>query len=220
MMKHTKFLALTAMALAASSAMAESSVTLYGNLDMSVGNTKQSNTAWALQPTAGSSSTTAVSSGVMSPSYIGFKGTEDLGSGMEAQFVLESYLDVDTGATSNNQQLLSAITRFQRALGGDPNAATASWNTRDEGSFWAKNAYVGLKTNFGLIRLGQMENLGYLSAVKYNPFGAASINPTTKVFYGTDYYPALGATQLLTISNQRVCFLGSSTRLKMTPVQQ
>jgi predicted porin len=33
-----------------------------------------------------------------------------------------------------------------------------------------------------------MDNIGYLSAVKFNPFGSAAINPTTRVFYGTDYY--------------------------------
>jgi predicted porin len=189
MMKHTKFLALTAIAVAASSAMAESSVTLYGNLDLSAGNIKQSNTAWALQGNNPGNSTTAVSSGVMSESFIGFKGTEDLGGGMEAQFVLETYVDGDTGATSNSQQLLSAATRLGLAGVVGPTAASnATWNTRDEGVFWSKNAYVGLKTNFGLIRLGQMDNIGYLSAVKYNPFGSAAINPTTRVFYGTDYY--------------------------------
>lgn len=189
MMKHTKFLALTAIALAASSAMAESSVTLYGNLDMSITNTKNEGTARAPLLSAVNTSTTAVSSGVMSDSFIGFKGTEELGSGMEAQFVLESYVGADTGATPNNQQLLSATTRLSLAsVIGPVAASTATWNTRDEGAFWSKNAYVGLKTNFGLIRLGQMESLGYLSAVKYNPFGSAAINPTTRVFYGTDYY--------------------------------
>lgn len=187
MMKKAHILAMTALALAAGSVAAQSSLQIYGNLDMSLSNTKQSNTAWGSGFTAvpvtaaASNSTTRVTSGVMSDSFIGFKGTEDLGGGMEAQFALETYLDGDTGATSNNQQLLSAVSR----LAAGP---TASWNTRDEGGFWAKNAYVGLKTNFGLFRLGQMENLGYLSSVKYNPFGSAAINPTTRVFYGTDYY--------------------------------
>lgn len=187
MMKKAHILAMTTLALAAGSVVAQSNLQLYGNLDLSLSNTKQSNTAWGSGFTAvpvtaaASNSTTAVTSGVMSDSFIGFKGSEDLGGGMEAQFVLESYVSGDTGANSTNQQLLSAVSRLSAG-------STASWNTRDEGGFWAKNAYVGLKTNFGLIRLGQMENLGYLSSVKYNPFGSAAINPTTRVFYGTDFY--------------------------------
>lgn len=208
MMKKTQFLALTAIALASSAAMAQSSLQLYGNLDMSLGNTKVDSTGLALAggnvviSRAGSTSTTGVNSGVLSDSFIGFKGTEDLGGGMEAQFVLESRIDGDTGATSGNLSQVSAIGRTGTvgaifAAGGGVNSTTlalantaagATWNTRDEGGFWAKNAYVGLKTSFGLFRLGQMENLGYLSSVKYNPFGTGSINPTTRVFYGTDYY--------------------------------
>jgi predicted porin len=132
MMNKAPLLIATAVALAAGSAVAESGLTLYGNLDMSLSNTKQSNTAWGSGFTAvpvtaaGSRSTTGVTSGVMSESFIGFKGTEDLGGGMEAQFVLESYLDADTGATSTNQQLLSAVSRL--SVG-----PTATWNTRDEG---------------------------------------------------------------------------------------
>lgn len=184
-MKTKQLLVMTAVAFAAGAAgaaVAEPSLTLYGNLDMSLTHTKSESTGRAPVLPVVNTSTTAVTSGVMSSSFIGFKGTEDLGNGMEAQFVLESYLDADTGATSANRQLLSALSRLQLT-----NPA-ATWNTRDEGAFWAKNAYVGLKTNFGLIRLGQMDNLGYLSAVKYNPFGTAAINPTTRVFYGTDYY--------------------------------
>ncbi len=196
-MKHTKFLAFTAMALAASTAMAESSVTLYGTLDASVAYTKSENSAWniptyAFTPTptitgvtpqvASKSSKTSVSSGTMGLSFIGLKGTEDLGNGMEAQFVLESLLDLDTGAQSGNLQNLSATTRIS------PLVTSSTWNARDEGGFWSRNAYVGLKTNYGLIRLGQMENLGYLSGVKWNPFGDSAVNTTTRVFYGTDYY--------------------------------
>lgn len=182
MMKKAHILAMTTLALAAGSVAAQSNLQLYGNLDLSLSNTKSEGTGRTGFLPVVNTSTTAVTSGVMSDSYIGFKGTEDLGGGMEAQFALESYIDSDTGSTSNNLQLLSALTRLSL---GNP---AATWNTRDEGQFWAKNAYVGLKTSFGLFRLGQMENLGYLSSVKYNPFGSASINPTTRVFYGTDYY--------------------------------
>lgn len=198
MMKKSQMLTLTALALAAGSVAAQSSLQIYGTLDAALTHTKTENSAWNIptyafpggvptvtgvtpQP-AGKTSNTAVSSGGMSNSYIGFKGTEDLGGGMEAQFVLESYLDLDTGATSTNAANLSAVTRIQ------PLVTSNTWNTRDEGGFWSKNAYVGLRTNFGLFRLGQIESLGYLSGVKWNPFGESVYNPTTRVFYGTDFY--------------------------------
>lgn len=198
MMRTNRILALTAVALASSAVMAQSSLQLYGTVDASLTHTKTESTAWNIPtyafpggvPTvtgvtpqaASKTSATSVSSGGMSNSYIGFKGTEDLGGGMETQFVLESYLDLDTGATSTNAANLSATTRIQ------PLVASSTWNVRDEGGFWSKNAYVGLRTNFGLFRLGQIETLGYLSGVKWNPFGESVYNPTTRVFYGTDYY--------------------------------
>jgi predicted porin len=181
MMNKAPLMVMTALALAAGSVAAQSTLQIYGTLDVSVANTKTESTAWALGAAA-KASTTAVSSGTMTGSYIGFKGTEDLGGGMEASFVLESPLSLDTGAQTAGTALLSAPSRLSL---GNP---AATWNVRDEGSFWAKNAYVGLKTNFGLIRIGQMETLGYISGVKWNPFGEAAINPTTRVFYSTDYY--------------------------------
>jgi len=88
-MKKT-VLALAAIA-ASSAAFAQSSVTLYGVVDMSVESVKGN--------TAGKSTTfNRVSSDNLATSRIGFKGVEDLGGGLKAKFQLESGLKTDTGA--------------------------------------------------------------------------------------------------------------------------
>lgn len=86
-MKKT-LLALAAIA-ASSAVFAQSSVTLYGVVDASVESVK------------GTDTVTRVSSDNLVSSRLGFKGTEDLGGGLKANFVLEAALAVDTGATKD-----------------------------------------------------------------------------------------------------------------------
>ena len=73
---------------AAGSASAQSSVSLYGLVDMSVGRFQN----------PGESATKGVASGNMTTSYFGFKGSEDLGGGLSASFAIESFMRADTGS--------------------------------------------------------------------------------------------------------------------------
>ncbi|MGE5451614.1 MAG: porin [Acidobacteriota bacterium] len=114
-MKKT-LLALAALA-ATSAAFAQSSVTLYGVLDASVEKVKTDHQV------------TRVSSDNLATSRIGFKGTEDLGSGLKANFVLESAVKVDTGA----------------------NGGGAS-------RFFDRAAWVGLAGGAGELRLGRQDS--------------------------------------------------------------
>lgn len=86
-MKKT-LLALAAIA-ASSASFAQSSVTLYGVVDAS------------LESVKGDKTVTRVTSGNLATSRLGFKGTEDLGSGMKATFNLEAPVTVDTGAAGS-----------------------------------------------------------------------------------------------------------------------
>lgn len=81
-------IALAALAAVAGTASAQSSVTLYGVVDLGIERT-------SLSPGA---SVTRVSSGIQSGSRLGFKGTEDLGGGLSASFQLENGFDASTGA--------------------------------------------------------------------------------------------------------------------------
>lgn len=85
---------LTSVALAAATlclsatASAQSSVNLYGLVDMSAGQFQD----------AGAKKVDKVQSGNMATSFFGFKGTEDLGGTLKAKFALEGFLLADTGA--------------------------------------------------------------------------------------------------------------------------
>ncbi|OYO31310.1 porin [Janthinobacterium sp. PC23-8] len=80
----------TLFALGAScTALAQSSVTIYGVADAGLVADKD----------AAGNRLTRVASGVASGSRLGFKGKEDLGGGLAATFVLESGFNIDTGTS-------------------------------------------------------------------------------------------------------------------------
>jgi len=79
----------TVLALVSCSAYAQSNVTVYGVVDAGL----------VFERGAPSGNTSNVSSGVASGSRLGFKGTEDLGNGLSAGFVLEGGVGIDTGAS-------------------------------------------------------------------------------------------------------------------------
>jgi predicted porin len=85
-MKKT-LIALAAVA-ASSAALAQSSVTLFGIVDVNVRNVKQGGVSQSSMGQDGTAS-----------SRIGFRGVEDLGGGMSASFWLEGALDPDTGTS-------------------------------------------------------------------------------------------------------------------------
>lgn len=87
-MKHS-LIALAALA-CAGSALAQSSATLYGRIDIGIGSEK-----------INGASATQVFSGQLSTSRFGLRGSEDLGGGLKANFNLEASLASDTGAVGS-----------------------------------------------------------------------------------------------------------------------
>jgi predicted porin len=81
--------------------MAQSSVTLYGRLDASVGNltTKLNGVKDVTQSGA------RINSSELNTTFWGLKGSEDLGNGMRAEFKLESNFDIDTGMIGDKSSL-------------------------------------------------------------------------------------------------------------------
>ncbi|WP_439115670.1 porin [Hydrogenophaga sp.] len=77
--------------LASGAASAQSSVTLYGIADMNIASRKSADTG---------ERTTQVNSSGIYESRIGFKGSEDLGGGLKANFQLEQGIAMDTGAAN------------------------------------------------------------------------------------------------------------------------
>jgi predicted porin len=136
-------------------AAAQSEVVLYGTLDASFGSYQR----LSIDANTEEVSTTrraAVESGDMTASYIGFRGTEDLGGGLKASFNLESYLKVDTGA--------------------NPASNGAS-------KFWGRNTFIGLSSDTaGSLTLGHVDTLYFRQATAYNPFGASgAYSPTVRL---------------------------------------
>lgn len=81
---------------ASGAAMAQSSVSIYGIVDAAIHKDKNADAAMI--------------DGAVDSSRIGFKGTEDLGGGLKAHFVLEQGLNIDTGAAANATQAFSRET--------------------------------------------------------------------------------------------------------------
>jgi len=75
-----------------SAAHAQSSVTLYGVMDMGYLYTK----------TEGLKARNALDSGLQSDSRFGLRGSEDLGNGLKANFLLEAGINADDGTTSQS----------------------------------------------------------------------------------------------------------------------
>ncbi|MES2073021.1 MAG: porin [Pseudomonadota bacterium] len=71
-------------------ACAQSSVTVYGVVDAGLSHDNNGGPA---------GSVSSLDSGLQSGSRLGFKGTEDLGGGLKANFVLEMGINVDSGAS-------------------------------------------------------------------------------------------------------------------------
>jgi predicted porin len=107
-------------------AYAQSSVTLYGILDASIGYNDGAADG-RLVPGSGwvdGNGGIRVNSGVQSGSRLGVRGSEDLGGGMKAIFTIEHRLAVDTGDQAGNK-------------------------------FWFGQAWVGLESGWGSLTLGR-----------------------------------------------------------------
>ncbi|CAB3790929.1 Outer membrane porin protein 32 [Paraburkholderia caffeinitolerans] len=92
-------LALALMGVTSGAAYAQSSVTLYGELDAGLLYTNKT-----LAPTTGGNagSNFSLIDGGRAPSFFGFTGTEDLGGGLKAKFKIESGINVANGGLNNS----------------------------------------------------------------------------------------------------------------------
>lgn len=138
------FIALAALATVATSVQAQSSVTVYGVMDMGITTVDKVGTTAAT-----ASRNTGLTSGGLSTPRFGFKGSEDLGSGLKATFVLESEIIADTGTS---------------AIGSD------------SGILFNRESTVALSQNgVGTVKLGRQNAEDYNFAAKYDAFGSNNI---------------------------------------------
>ena len=126
-------------ALAASGfAMAQSSVTLFGVVDT------------AATYVDGAQNWSGLTSGNNSTSRLGFRGTEDLGGGLKAQFWLEAGLNTDAGDG-------------------------ASGGASGTGLEFKRRSTIGLQGGFGEVRMGRELTAAYNAASRYDVFGTVGV---------------------------------------------
>lgn len=116
-MKKSSLLLVAAAGLASGSAMAQSNVTVYGIIDTSIRYLSNDNSA--------GNSNLRMDNGAIANSRIGFKGTEDLGGGLKAQFQLENGFNSDNGGFY------------------------------EPGVLFNRQSWVGLSGSFGTVRVGR-----------------------------------------------------------------
>ena len=153
---------------ASGTSFAQSSVTVWGVVDAAVS-----------RGTSDLNSVTRLVGSGISSSQLGFRGTEDLGGGMKANFWLEAGLSNDSGAggatTTNNQ------------AAGTGTSATALGS---QGLTFNRRSTVSLTGGFGEIRLGRDYTPQFWNWTVYDPFGTNGVG-TNRAMLGS---VALGGT--------------------------
>jgi len=129
-------------------AHAQTNVTVYGIMDL--GYTFR-------DADDGSKSRNGIDSGISSGSRLGFRGTEDLGNGLKASFVLEQGIEADTGESAQSKRT------------------------------FGRQSWVGLAGAFGEVRLGRQNALGYeWFAGGVTPWGTNYLQANPKTIFGYD----------------------------------
>ncbi len=190
-MKKLSLVATAVLGLISTTAMAQSTVTVYGIVDGGY------NYVSGLRQ--GSVST--IASGIMDGSRFGLRGNEDIGGGYRAIFTLENRLELDTGAVSNRPnsgaQLPDRVTTSvvssinasgiplpaanlnalangiangngttSTGVNGQLGAGGAGVNL--SGNLFDRQAFVGLVTPFGAFTLGRQYTPGYLVSATFD----------------------------------------------------
>ena len=119
----------------------------------------------------GRSSGWKIDNGLLSGSRVGFKGEEDLGGGLKALFTVEYMLMPDVNA----------------ALG-----SAGDWSGTA-----TRQAFVGLKGNWGTVVGGRLQGAGYNFACAHNPVAGGAFDTISKLTVPTGGVGSTGGELLL-----------------------
>lgn len=140
-----KLIALAVAGLMTAPAFAQSNVTIYGIVDAGY--------SWRGDNVAsGVGNRSAIDSGQSAGSRLGFRGTEDLGNGLKAGFVLEQGIAVDTGTSTQG------------------------------GRTFGRQSFVTLGGNFGTVALGRQYSPHHLIGAATDPFGKGTVGEFNNVY--------------------------------------
>ena len=187
-MKKT-LIALAAVA-ATGASFAQSSVEIYGLLDARVNSIKTDNNG----------TLTRLDNSGTASSKLGFRGTEDLGGGLKAKFVLEMGMNNDTGAgqntTTNNTNMGQNLSVGSGAWKAGQTASASTYRTQGQtpsssalgglqGLTFNRQAFVGLEGGFGEVRLGRDYAPTFMNLSVYDPFGTNGVGQSHNISLGT-----------------------------------
>ncbi len=179
-------LALAALSAFATAAQAQSSVTVYGIADVNYTSTD------------GAASDTAQSGSGLTTSRLGFRGTEDLGGGLKANFQLESKLDFTTGQQGASNAADTAAKTFDRESCVGLESATLG------------SLRVGLRDITDAVNIdaitSQAGNLGLIAKMKGNDVakGVRYTTPTISGFSAQIGYSNATSTPTAEVTNGAV----------------
>lgn len=145
-----KIIALAVAGLASTAAFAQTNVTIYGSVDAGY------SYRWdAENRTTGNHSRSSIDTGNSAGNRLGFKGTEDLGNGLKAVFLLEQGFNFDTGAQGQG------------------------------GRMFGRQAYVGLTGGFGTAVAGRLYTPHFSFVSGIDPFAAGTVGQYRNVWGNT-----------------------------------
>ncbi len=174
-------LALAALTAFAGVASAQSSVTLFGVVDLNARSVK-----------SGTTSIKTLSQDGIASSRIGLRGVEDLGGGLRAGFWLEGAIQPDTGCGT------SAV----------PTPAAGAFNCG--GQSWQRRSTLSLMGGFGELRLGRDYTPTFWNHTVFDPFGTNGLGSQTNLMAqpgGSTNPLGSGATTLVRANNTIGYFL-------------
>jgi predicted porin len=163
-------LALAVLTAIAGAAQAQSSVTIYGKIDL----------GGVLDSGGANGKSVRIDSGVTGGSRLGFKGVEDLGGGYKAAFQLETGFCADSAA--GDKFAATSNVTGKAVTDSAANFCTGSNN------FMGRQAHGDLSGPFGAVSAGRQYSLSFLNITAIDPFGSGTaaqtvniINPISRV---------------------------------------
>ncbi len=168
-------------ALAATTAFAQSSVTLYGVADVWLGNSKTTTTTAGVSTGVGQN---LMGSGGYNGSRFGLRGSEDLGGGLKANFQLENGFNIDSGSAAQGGLLFGRqafvglsggfgevrfgrqYTAYDEARGGADMMGHSAFSPT-AGAVWSAGRAYGLRAD-NTIRYSTVDLSGFTAAVTYS----------------------------------------------------
>jgi len=196
-------------ALAATTAFAQSSVTLYGNMDQSVFRSS-ADAGWMLSSNSNGGST----------SLWGITGKEDLGGGTTVSFDLKSELSLATGTTGSaatgisNTAATTTVTQVTTT-----NTVTGATTTVSDYSvpMFNRGAWVGIaNSKLGDFKIGRQNDAWWETGTKFNntginSFGWANATAAVSGTTASNLAALSGGTGLSTTAGNNQTWVGTAT---------